>query len=140
MQIAAMTSQAALIVSPRLSATMPNDTAPRAAIPVHKSFDCVPFPLMRSMVTTFLPRAAVGSYRPPTSYGDKVPSCVHRETPTSSGDLASIDAHMHSALLFAVSPPDGATAEARARDGDQLIGAQGAAKGSCSADEIEPKS
>jgi hypothetical protein len=39
MQIAAMTSQAAFIVSPRLSATMPNDTAPRPAIPVHKSFD-----------------------------------------------------------------------------------------------------
>src|SRR4051794_27559250 len=71
MQIAAMTSHEALIVSPRLSATMPNDTAPRAAIPAHKSFDCVPFALTR-MVTTFLPGAPVAYDRQPTSYVDKV--------------------------------------------------------------------
>src|SRR5215510_15177502 len=38
-----MTSQAALMVSPRLSATMPKATAPSAAMAIHKSFDWVPF-------------------------------------------------------------------------------------------------
>src|SRR5262245_65626894 len=40
MQIAAMTSQAALTASPRLSATMAKETAPRRATAIHKSFVC----------------------------------------------------------------------------------------------------
>src|ERR1019366_470704 len=39
---AAITSQAALMVSPRLSATIPNATAPSAAMPAHRSFDLMP--------------------------------------------------------------------------------------------------
>src|SRR5215831_2344335 len=38
MQIAATTSHAALTVSPRLSATIANATAPRSATAIHKSF------------------------------------------------------------------------------------------------------
>src|SRR5512132_3751535 len=40
MQIAAMTSHAALTASPRLSATMANATAPRRATAIHKTFVC----------------------------------------------------------------------------------------------------
>src|SRR5215475_9060247 len=40
MQIAAITSHAALTASPRLSATMANDTAPRSATTTHNSFVC----------------------------------------------------------------------------------------------------
>src|SRR5262245_9546581 len=40
MQIAAMTSHAALTASPRLSATMANATAPRRATAIHKIFVC----------------------------------------------------------------------------------------------------
>src|SRR5262245_51533463 len=40
MQIAAMTSHAALTASPRLSATMANETAPRRATAIHRSFVC----------------------------------------------------------------------------------------------------
>src|SRR5262249_23096950 len=40
MQIAAMTSHAALTASPRLSATIANATAPRRATAIHKTFAC----------------------------------------------------------------------------------------------------
>src|SRR6516165_1483977 len=41
MQVAATTSQAALTDSPRLSATIPNASAPRRATAIHKIFVCV---------------------------------------------------------------------------------------------------
>src|SRR5215468_11878134 len=40
MQVAAMTSHAALTASPRLSATIANATAPRKATAIHKSLVC----------------------------------------------------------------------------------------------------
>src|SRR5215471_19082525 len=46
MQIAATTSQAALTASPRLSATIPKETAPSAATAAHKSFVCSVFELL----------------------------------------------------------------------------------------------
>src|SRR6266700_1254403 len=42
MQTAATTNHAALTASPRLSATIANETAPSTAIPVHKIFVCHP--------------------------------------------------------------------------------------------------
>src|SRR5262245_57719280 len=42
-QTAAMTSHAALMVSPRPRAMMANAAAPRAAIASHRALDCVPF-------------------------------------------------------------------------------------------------
>src|SRR6516162_9118670 len=42
MQTAAMTNHAASTASPRLSATIPNETAPSKATPVHKIFVCHP--------------------------------------------------------------------------------------------------
>src|SRR5215472_5623828 len=42
MQTAATTNHAALTASPRLSATIPNETAPSTATPIHKIFVCHP--------------------------------------------------------------------------------------------------
>src|SRR5215475_6805690 len=50
MQIAAMTSQAALTASPRLSATMANATAPKRATAIHKSFVCGTLELLMALM------------------------------------------------------------------------------------------
>src|SRR6478672_9603787 len=54
MQTAATTSQAALTASPLLSATIPNDTAPRRAIAVHNSFVCHAAELLKGTLMAFL--------------------------------------------------------------------------------------
>src|SRR5215510_6269645 len=50
MQIAAMTSHAALTASPRLSATMANETAPRRATAIHKTFVCGALELLMKLM------------------------------------------------------------------------------------------
>src|SRR4029453_6587965 len=68
MQIAAMTSHAALTASPRFSATMANATAPRRATAIHKTFVCRALELLTILMgrspalqatpqTKFLPHA-----------------------------------------------------------------------------------
>src|SRR5215468_1217611 len=52
MQVAAMTSQAALTASPRLSATIANATAPRRATAIHKSFVCGALELLMVFMNT----------------------------------------------------------------------------------------
>src|SRR5215471_14774944 len=54
MQTAATTNQAALTASPRLSATIANETAPRTATPIHKAFVCHPVVSVK-MPIAFLP-------------------------------------------------------------------------------------
>src|SRR5215475_12211019 len=50
MQTAATTSHAALTVSPRLSATIANVTAPRRATAIHKSFVWSPLELLMALM------------------------------------------------------------------------------------------
>src|SRR6202165_681964 len=59
MQIAAITSHAALTVSPRLSATIPNDTAPNATMAAHSNFVCMPFRVVTSVLIAPLPCSAI---------------------------------------------------------------------------------
>src|SRR5262245_36051856 len=54
MQTAATTNHAALTASPRLSATIANETAPSTAIPVHRAFVCHPVVSVK-MPIAFLP-------------------------------------------------------------------------------------
>src|ERR1700694_159676 len=58
MQVAAITSHAALTVSPRLSATIPNDTAPNATIAAHSNFVCMPFRVVTRVLIAPLPCSA----------------------------------------------------------------------------------
>src|SRR5215471_4712608 len=60
MHTAAITSHAAFMVSPRLSATVPNEIVPRAITAAHSSFVCIPAGLAAtSLILSSLKPAAI---------------------------------------------------------------------------------
>src|SRR5262249_8783803 len=75
MQIAATTSQAALTASPRLSATIPKETAPSAATAAHKSFVCSVFELLSLMLIASSRTAAKDKHNSHADDIDQVQSC-----------------------------------------------------------------
>src|SRR5262249_41221291 len=75
MQIAATTSQAALTASPRLSATIPKETAPSAATAAHKSFVCSVFELLSLTLIASSRTAAKDKHNSHADDIDQVQSC-----------------------------------------------------------------
>src|ERR1043166_1700217 len=76
MHTAAITSHAALMVSPRESATMPMDTVPSAITPAHKSLFWIPLDLMAISGMAFLLAPAPPS-RPIAPAAELAPALKH---------------------------------------------------------------